>query len=75
MAVVSTPSSAALVMVYQTGVGTGGTPITRQLTLNNIIYTAPDQAVYDAAYAIFGLSQYSLIDVFLRKTNELTDET
>ena len=74
MAVVSTPSGAALVLVYQTGLSPAGSPITSQRTLNNIVYNASDQAVYDAAYAIFSLSEYTLLDVYFRRTDELTNE-
>jgi len=74
MAVVSAPSGAALVLVYQTGLSPVGAPITSQRTLNNIDYNASDQAVYDAAYAIFSLSEYTLLDVYFRRTDELTNE-
>ncbi|MCG1024863.1 DUF1659 domain-containing protein [Dehalobacter sp.] len=74
MAVVSAPSGAALVLVYQTGVSTSGSPITKQRTLNNIVYNASGQAVYDAAHAIFSLSEYTLLDVCFRRTDELTNE-
>ncbi|MCM1565906.1 MAG: DUF1659 domain-containing protein [Dehalobacter sp. 4CP] len=74
MAVVSAPSGAALVLVYQTGVDPAGAPITKQRTLNNIVYNASNQAVYEAAYAIFSLSEYTLLDVYFRRTDELTNE-
>ncbi len=74
MTVVATPSGASLVVVYQTGVSTSGAPITKQRTLNNIVYNASGQAVYEAAYAIFSLSEYTLLDVYFRRTDELTNE-
>ena len=74
MAVVSAPSGAALVLVYQTGLSPAGAPITSQRTLNSIVYNASDQAVYDAACAIFSLSEYTLLDVYFRRTDELTNE-
>lgn len=74
MPVVATPYSAALVLVYQTGLTDTGAPITRQRTLNNIVYNASEQAVYDAAHAIFSLSEYNLIDIYFRKTEELINE-
>ena len=74
MAVVSAPSGAALVLVYQTGLSPAGAPITSQRTLNNIVYNASAQAVYEAAYAIFSLSEYTLLDVYFRRTDELTNE-
>lgn len=74
MAVVSAPSGAALILVYQTGLSPAGAPITSQRTLNNIVYNASNQAVYDAAYAIFSLSEYTLLDVYFRRTDELTNE-
>jgi len=61
-------------LVYQTGLSPAGAPITSQRTLNNIVYNASDQAVYDAAYAIFSLSEYTLLDVYFRRTDELTNE-
>jgi len=74
MAVVSTPAGAALVLVYQTGVSTSGAPLTRQRTINNIVYTASEQAVYEAAHALFSLSEYTLLEVYFRRTDELTNE-
>ncbi len=74
MAVVSAPSDAALVLVYQTGLSPAGAPITRQRTLSNIVYNASAQAVFDAAHAIFSLSEYTLLDVYFRRTDELTNE-
>ncbi|AGA68955.1 Protein of unknown function (DUF1659) [Desulfitobacterium dichloroeliminans LMG P-21439] len=74
MPVVATPSGAALVLVYQTGLSPTGDPVTRQRTLNNIAYDASEQAVYDAANAIFSLSEYTLLDVYFRRTQELIDE-
>jgi hypothetical protein len=61
-------------MVYQTGLNSAGAPLTSQKTLNNIAFTATEQAVFDAAHALFGLSQYTLLDVYIRKTCELTNE-
>ena len=74
MPVIATPSGAALVLVYQTGLSPTGTPITKQRTLNNIEYDSSEQAVYDAAHAIFSLSEYTLLDVYFRKTEKLDNE-
>ncbi|HHY26822.1 MAG TPA: DUF1659 domain-containing protein [Desulfitobacterium dehalogenans] len=74
MSVIAVPSGAALVLVYQTGLSSTGAPITRQRTLSNIDYNATEQAVYEAAHAIFSLSEYSLLDVYFRKTEELINE-
>ena len=74
MSVVAEPSGAALIMVYQTGLSPSGAPVTRQRTLSNIDYNASEQAVYDAAHAIFSLSEYILLDVYFRKTQKLLDE-
>ncbi|WP_019850842.1 DUF1659 domain-containing protein [Desulfitobacterium sp. PCE1] len=74
MPVVAVPSGAALVLVYQTGLSPTGAPITRQRTLSNIDYNATEQAVYEGAHAIFSLSEYTLLDVYFRKTEELINE-
>ncbi len=74
MTVVATPSGASLVVVYQTGVSATGAPITSRKTLNNIVYSASEQAVYDAACALFSLSLCPIVKVYFRKTDELTDE-
>lgn len=74
MPVVATPSAAALVLVYQTGLSDTGAPVTRQRTLNSIAYNASEQAVYEAAHAIFSLSEYTLLDVYFRKTEALVDQ-
>lgn len=73
MPVIAEPSGAALVLVYQTGLGPGGAPITRQRTLSNIDYNASEQAMHEAAHAIFSLSEYQLLEVYIRRTEELID--
>lgn len=74
MAVTSTPASSALVVVYQTGLSPLGAPVNRQRSLNSVRFEATEQAVYDAAHALFSLSQYPVVDVLWRKTLKLTDE-
>lgn len=74
IAVEGIPYSAALVVVYQAGVSPLGTPLTRQKTFNSIRFDAPEEAVYDAAHGLFGLTEHPVLDVFLRKTWELTEE-
>ncbi|MEL1134542.1 DUF1659 domain-containing protein [Desulfitobacterium sp. THU1] len=74
MPVIATPSSAALVLVYQTGLSPTGAPITKQRALTNIVYNVSEQAAYEMAHAIFDLSEYTLLDVYTRKTEELINE-
>ncbi|ADY55542.1 protein of unknown function DUF1659 [Syntrophobotulus glycolicus DSM 8271] len=74
MSVVITPAGTALVIVYQTGLSDSGAPITRQRTLNNIGRNISEQAVYEAAHAIFSLSEHTLLEVYFRRTDELTEE-
>ncbi|MEM5818233.1 MAG: DUF1659 domain-containing protein [Desulfitobacterium hafniense] len=74
MAVTSTPLSSALVIVYQAGLTPLGAPVTRQKSLNGLRFDADEQAIYNAARALFSLSQYSVLDVLNRKTFELLEE-
>ncbi|AFM00279.1 MULTISPECIES: DUF1659 domain-containing protein [Desulfitobacterium] len=74
MAVEGIPYSAALVVVYQTGLSPLGVPITRQKTFNSIRFDASEEAVYNAAHALFGLTKHPVLDVFFRKTWELAED-
>lgn len=74
MSVVSTPLGSTLVAVYQTGLTTGGSPITRQKSLSDIRASAAEQAVYDTAQTLFSLTQHTIVDVIYRKNFQLTDE-
>ena len=74
MAVTATPLNSAVVVVCQTGVTALGAPITRQKTLNYLRFEAAEQAVYDAAQALFALSQNPVIDVLCRKTYKLVNQ-
>jgi len=74
MAIVGIPLSSTLVVVYQTGLTPAGGPITRQKSLSDVRSDAAEQAVYDAAHALFGLAQYPVIDVLYRKNFELVDQ-
>ncbi|WP_075366654.1 DUF1659 domain-containing protein [Desulfosporosinus metallidurans] len=44
----------------------------RQKSLSDVRSDAAEQAVYDAAHALFGLAQYPVIDVLYRKNFELS---
>ena len=74
MAVVGTPLSSTLVVVYQTGLTPSGGPVLRQKSLSDVRSDAAEQAIYDAAHALFGLAQYPVIDVLYRKNFELVDQ-
>ena len=74
MAVEGTPYSAALIVVYQNGLTPLGLPITRQKTFNSIRFDASEEAVYDAAQALFALTKHPVLDVFYRKTWELEEQ-
>ena len=58
MAVVGMPLNSMLVVVYQTGITPAGGPVLRQKSLSDVRSDAAEQAVYDAAHALFGLAQY-----------------
>jgi hypothetical protein len=74
MAVVATPLNSILVIGYQTGLTPDGSPILRQKSLSDVRSDAAEQAVYDAAQALFGLAQYPVINVIYRKNFELSDQ-
>lgn len=74
MAVSVNPYSASLVVVYQAGLSPLGLPLTKQKTFNSLRFDASEQAVYDAAQALFALTEHEVIDTFIRKTYELIDE-
>ena len=74
MAVQATPLNSALVVVYQAGLTALGAPIKKQKSLNYLRFDASEEALYEAAYTLFGLSQNPVLDVLNRKTVELTEE-
>ncbi len=74
MAVVGTPLNSTLVVVYQNGLTPAGGPVLGQKSLSDVRSDAAEQAVYDAAQALFGLTQHPVIDVLYRKNFELVDE-
>jgi len=63
MAVTSTPKDAIMVVTYQIGLDTEGTPILRQRSFADVRANALDQDVYDVAQALYGLQQYPLVSV------------
>ena len=74
MPVVKNPLNTVSIAVYQAGLTPLGAPITRQKSLNYLRFEASEQAVHDAAHALFSLSEHSLLDVLYRVTYQLTDE-
>lgn len=66
--------NSALIGRYQTGLTSAGGPVFRQKTLNYIKADASEQDVYDVLAALFSLSQYPLMNTFLRKNFELIDQ-
>lgn len=74
MAVTAIPLNAALVVVFQTGLSPLGAPTLRQKSLSSVRFDTDEQALYDAAHALFSLSQHPVIDVLSRKTYELAEE-
>lgn len=74
MAVVAVPLNSALVVVYQDGTNSAGAPISRQKSLSYVRPDATEQALFEAAQALFGLSLHPVLDVILRKNFELIME-
>ena len=74
MAVVGKPLNSTLVVVYQAGLTPAGGPILRQKSLSDVRSDAAEQAVYEAAHALFGLVMHPVIDVLYRKNFKLVDE-
>lgn len=73
MAVVPKPC-ASLLFIYQIGFSPTGAPVTRIMIVNDIDCNAPKQAVFEAAYALFSLSDCPLLDVYYRRPIEFADE-
>lgn len=69
MAVTANAKGTVLVVTYQQGLNSAGTPILRQRSLANIKSNALDQDVFDVAQALYGLQQYPLITV--RRDNRI----
>ena len=74
MAVIATPLSSTLVVKYQTGTTTAGSPVFRQKSLNDVKADATEQDVYDVVAALFSLGQHPVADVVLRKSFELLNQ-
>lgn len=69
LAVVGEPLNSAMVVVYQTELSPLGVPVNRQKSLNNLRFDATEQAVYDAAHALFRLSESQLY-IFCRNSSD-----
>lgn len=67
MAVVGIPLNSMMVVVYQTGTTPASGPVLRQKSLSNVRSDASEQAVYEAAHALFDLAEYPVIEVVYRK--------
>jgi len=74
MAVTGTPKNAAMVVVYQTGLSPQGAPQTRQRSFSYLRFDASEQDVYNAANALFSLTDHPVLHVYFRKNYELIDE-
>ena len=74
MAIASIPLNLALVVKYQVGTTAAGAPILRQKTLNGVKFDAETQDIYDVAMALFDLVDYPVIQVILRRNDELSSD-
>ena len=74
MAVQAIPLNAALVVKYQVGETPSGAPILRQKTLNGVKFDATIEDIYEVAASLFDLVDYPIIQVILRKNEELNNE-
>jgi hypothetical protein len=71
MAITATQSESVLVIRYQTGMTTGGSPILRQKSLPGIKQTVSNEDLYEVAAALGGLSSYQLVEVHRQEDYEL----
>ncbi len=69
MAVIASAKDTVLVVTYQIGLTTEGSPILRQRSFSNVKSDALDQDVFDVANALYGLQDYPLIGV--RRDNRI----
>ena len=69
MAVIASPKDTVVVVTFQTGLTTQGSPKISQRSLANVKASASDQDVYDVAVALYGLQVYPLIGV--RRDNRI----
>ena len=74
MGVISEPLSSALVVVYQDGYTPAGGPVTRQKSISYVRHDASEEALYEIAQALFGLSLHPVLDVQLKKNFRLAEE-
>ncbi|NLO98650.1 MAG: DUF1659 domain-containing protein [Peptococcaceae bacterium] len=74
MAINAVPLNSAIVVKYQAGESSTGSPIIRQKTINDIKFDAGDQDVYDVVSALFSLSIYPVVQNILRKNYDLIEE-
>ena len=74
MAVVSEPLNSALIVAYQNGTNSAGAPISRLKSLSYVRPDASEQALYEVAQALFGLSLHPVLDVMVRKNFKLSEE-
>lgn len=74
MSVNVTPLNSTLVIEYQTGATSAGSPVLRKKSLNYLRADATDEAVYNVAMALFTLVEYPVTSVLLRRNFELSEE-
>ncbi len=74
MAVNATPLNSTLVIEYQTGATSTGSPVLRQKSLNYLRSDATEEAVYNVAMALFSLVEHPVTSVLLRRNFELIEE-
>jgi hypothetical protein len=63
MAVIASNKDSVLVITYQTGLTSQGSPKLGQRSFPNVKLIATDQDIYDVAVAIYELQDYPLIGV------------
>jgi len=74
MAVVANNKGTVMVVTFQIGLTTQGSPKLSQRSFPNIKSSSTDQDVYDVAVALYGLQDYPLIGVRRDNRVDLTEQ-
>lgn len=73
MAVTTTIKDSVMIVTFQTGLTSQGSPKLNQRSFTNVKSTSSDQDVYDVAVALYGLQDYPLIGVRRDNRADLTE--
>lgn len=74
MAIVNMPQSSTLSLRVQTGIGTTGAPVYKNVNFNSLKPSAVDDSAYTVAQALSGLQKHTLVAINRVDTANLIEQ-